>query len=132
MRRSERAPTLPTLFLNINASTKMFLVMSTYVCTFEFKHAFVIKYTSCFCTFYLVLTNTASELQLTTLTNEARASLFTGYRRGGRPRDSDDVSEAGAPGAERLWQRDAPHVSQLQLRRSQAPQTATAVLRGRG
>jgi len=65
--------------------------------------------------FHFDFTHITGELQLTTLKNKSPTSVFTGYRRGGRPRDFDHVSETGAPGAERLWQRDAPHVSQLQL-----------------
>ena len=62
--------------------------------------------------------------------NKSRASVFIGYRRCGRPRDFDHVSETGASGTERLWQRYASHVSQLQLWWSQASQTAAALLRG--
>jgi len=95
----------------------MFLVMRIHIVRSELKHAFICHYVRKLFLFYSYFgfTHITSELQLTTLKNKSRASVFAGYRRGGRPRDFDHVSETGAPGAERLWQRDAPHVSQLQL-----------------
>ena len=107
----------------------MFLLIGTHIFRVKLEHASIfIKFKSYFRNFRDI----TSELQLATLKKQARASVFTGHRRGGHPRDPDHVSETGAPGAEWLWERGAPHVSQLQLLWSEAPQTAAAVLRGRG
>jgi hypothetical protein len=93
----------------------MFTVMRTYTVTSELQQLFISYYVYKLFLFYFGFANITSELQFKTLKSKSLASVFTGHRRGGRPRDFDHVSETGAPGAERLWQRDAPHVSQLQL-----------------
>ena len=87
----------------------MFPVKRTYIVVSELNHIYKLFL------FYFGFTDITSERQLTTFRNKSSTSVFTGYRRSGRPRDFDHVSETGAPGAERLWQRDAPHLSQLQL-----------------
>lgn len=73
--------------------------MRIYIFMSELKHTFICYYFYKLFLFYFGFTHITSALQLTTLKNKSRASVFTGYRRGGRARDFDHMSQTGAPGA---------------------------------